>query len=198
MLFGTRHRWHVLLTVLFAGALIGYFVWRHYQIVPLPAPDDIQRVRFGIDVGWTSEWYNLPLATGQELVDKFRGSFKAPYPPGSFDPEKLIHPGPPFEFVLLIWDKRGRVYKLSFFKSALFPRSIFSCSIGKTELVWEWGGSYQLSANRVPQLRQALQRMLSTKVIAGGRRAYQPGEGESDYFGRIAHLIATEHRGVSK
>ena len=192
MILGAHRRWRVLLTILLAGIVIGYLVWRHYQIVPLPASDDIQRVRFGIDVGWTSEWYDLPLATGQELIDMFRGSFKAPYPPVSLDPKIFIDPGPPFRFVLRIWDKRGTVYELSFFQSALFPSSIFACSVGKTELVWEGGGSYQLSATRVPQLRQALQRMLSTTVIAGGRQAYHPGEDDQDYRGRITHSIAAE------
>ena len=60
--------WSLPLVLLIGAAVIGYQIWRHSQMLPLPAATDIQRIGFGINLGWTkAEWHNLPLATGNAL-----------------------------------------------------------------------------------------------------------------------------------
>ena len=71
--------WSLPPLLLIGCGLIGYPLWRDSQTLPLPAAADIQRIGFGINLGYTkAKWYALPLPTGKGLIDVFRGSVVKP------------------------------------------------------------------------------------------------------------------------
>ena len=51
---------------------------------------------------------------------------------------------------------------------------------------------YVLPENRIRQLRQLVQRVLSTNAIAGGRYAYLPAEEDTVHYSRIRDLILVD------
>ncbi len=161
------------------AAVTAYEVWRRSQILPLPTAADIQRVDFGINLGYTStEWYPLPLVTGNALVDLFRDSVVMPprHIDGPYDPL-------PDEYSVRIVDERGKECSLSFhaYSTEVEPNGY-----------WTRYPIYVFPASRVPQLRKLVQSIFSPGGIAKGRYGYLPGEEDRIHYSRICNLILVD------
>jgi len=169
--------WSLPLVLLIGIILMGYQVWRHSQTLPLPAAADIQRIDFGINLGYTStKWYKLPLPTGRALVDVFRGSVVMP-------PKRdgsVVAEITPDEYSAHIVDKRAKEYCFSFrvYSNDVYVRGS-----------WARYSLYVFPDSRIPQLRTIVQNVLSTNGIVGGRYSYLPGEDDRTHYSRICGLI---------
>jgi hypothetical protein len=177
--------WSLPLVVLIGAAVIGYQVWRQSQILPLPAATAIQRIGFGINLGFTSaKWYNLPSTTGNALVDLFRDSVVMP--PRQGPNADVFYDPAPYEYSVDVVDKRGKDHCFSF---RVYSNEIYVSGPWATD--WAIDSLYVFPRTRIPQVKTLVQQLLST-TIAGGQYAYLPGEEDRVHYSRICGLILSK------